>query len=379
MKVLHIITGLNQGGAESALFRLVTYKKLPDVENIVVSMTGSGVYGNKLESKGIKVYTVDMPRGRMTFRGIVRLWKIIRLVSPDIVQTWMYHADLIGGIVSWVAGYKHISWGIVNFNLSPAITSISTRWTAKLCAVLSDCIPQKIVSCSARAVTAHQKIGYNRSKFVTIPLGCDVNEFRSYPESKAELTKSWGIAKNEIIIGCVARWDPQKDHKNLVEAMVIVRKNYPHLHCVLAGPGMDNQNGELVEMINNINAENSGITLAGVSTNIAAVMSAFDIHVLPSLGEAFPNVVVEAMACATPCVVTDVGDTKLIVGNTGWVVPPAQPIALATAIIEAAEETRDSQLWNKRKEDCRERIIQNFSMRRMIEDYEVLWKSMLKN
>lgn len=378
MKVLHIITGLNQGGAESALFRLVSFNKSDAIKNIVVSMISTGVYGSKLEANGIPVYALDMPRGRITLKGVRLLCKILKKTKPDNIQTWMYHADLFGGVIARLNGHKNISWGIVNFNLSPAITGRSTRLTAKLCALVSGIIPKKIISCSERAVTAHQGIGYDKNKFITIPLGYDLNEFKPYPEKNEDIRKLWGVLANEIVIGCVARWDPQKDHRNLFMAMDNLKITYPQVRCVLVGPGMNSQNRELVEIINAVYKGKSQIILAGLSDNIAAVMSSFDIHVLSSLGEAFPNVVAEAMACGTPCIVTDVGDTALIVGSTGWVVPPANADALSLAIGNAVECITDTVSWNKRKEDCRERIFQNFSMQQMINSYEIVWESMIK-
>ena len=116
MKVLHIITGLNHGGAESALYRLVTFHKIDTIENIVVSMTDRGFYFNELSIEGIRVFTLDMPRRSISVIGLFRLWKIIRYEKPDVVQTWMYHSDLIGGIVAKLSGVKKIIWGVVHYN-----------------------------------------------------------------------------------------------------------------------------------------------------------------------------------------------------------------------------------------------------------------------
>jgi len=95
MRVLHIITGLNDGGAETVLYRLVTHDA--DNDHNVVSLTGEGKYGLLLQEKGIKVMALEMPRGRVTASGLLQLWRTVRTVRPDVVQTWMYHADLLGG------------------------------------------------------------------------------------------------------------------------------------------------------------------------------------------------------------------------------------------------------------------------------------------
>lgn len=374
MKVLHIITGLKQGGAESVLFRLVTYKT-PKVVHRVVSMMDLGTYGERLRNAGITVDTLDMPQGKLTFKGVVKLWKMIREIKPDIVQTWMYHADLIGGLVARLAGCKNVFWGIVNFNLHPNVTGISTRFTAKACALLSNCIPQRIITCSVGAIQSHQAIGYSKNKFVTIPLGYDLQEFWPNKIAGENLRYSWSIGKNDVVIGCVARWDPQKDHHNLLQAFALIKEKWPMVRCVLAGPGMFYNNKDLTRLIFETNGDDNNISAVGLVDDIPAAMCAFDLHILSSLGEAFPNVVAEAMACETPCIVTDVGDAAFIVGETGWVVPPGNTKKLSMVINEALSAMKESVEWEERKADCRSRIIEKFSISRMADSYTQAWES----
>ena len=380
MKVLHIITGLGLGGAESALYRLVTSNNnAVNVKHVVVSIVDFGVFGKRLNEAGIEVHMIGMPRGRVTVKGLITLWTLIRKINPDVVQTWMYHADLIGGVVARVAGYKNIIWGIVNFNLDRGAATKSTRWAAHLCSKLSAFVPKKIVSCSDRAMQAHISIGYIASKFVNIPLGYNLDEFKPLEMEKNGIRTSWGIKVNDTILGCVARWDPQKDHSNLLKAVALLEKKGLIFPCVLAGPGIDYKNTELINLIDTtvINGAKSNLVLIGLADNISALMSALDVHILSSRGEAFPNVVAEAMACGTPCIVTDVGDAAAIVGNTGWVVPPNDSVALASAIENATLAMNDKESWHKRKYECRTRIAENYSMDRMTNAYLDLWKSLL--
>ena len=134
--VVHIITGLRQGGAESVLQRLVTVTR-EDVRHIVVSMMGEGVYGESLRAAGIEVETLLMPRGRLSLRGLVRLYRMLRRLKPDVVQTWMYHADLVGGIVARCAGCRSVVWGIRHSDFDRDKTSRSTRLTVKASALMS--------------------------------------------------------------------------------------------------------------------------------------------------------------------------------------------------------------------------------------------------
>lgn len=372
MKIVHIISGLTQGGAESALFRLLTYSPSTDIKHIVVSLTGTDIYGPKLEAEGIKVFALGIPRRCITFKGLRSLWVIIRNEKPDVVQTWMYHSDLIGGIVAKLAGVKKIVWGVVHFNLGKDVTPLSTRIVAKLCAFVSGFIPDTIISCSEKAIGVHRMIGYS-NKFRYIPLGFDMNELVFDQTSREVVRNKWGLIEQDVIIGCVARWDPQKDHKNLVLAFALVTKQYPGVKCVLIGPKMNLENEELIQMVHEVYGSEKNLILTGIADSIPSAMNALDLHILPSLGEAFPNVVAEAMGCGIPCVVTDVGDASIIVADTGWVVPPSDPKSLALAIETAIGEMYDSEGWQTRKRACRNRILENFSMEKMISQYADIW------
>ncbi len=374
MKVVHIISGLQQGGAESALFRLLTYSPTPDIKHIIVSLTGTDVYGPRFEAKGIQVFTLEMPRRRITLKGLRRLWIIIRRQKPDVVQTWMYHSDLIGGIISRLAGVQRIVWGVVHFNLGKDVTPLSTRFVARLCALVSSFIPHIIISCSEKAIDVHRRIGYS-NKFRYIPLGFDMNELVLNPASREAVRKKWQFTSQDVIIGCVARWDPQKDHKNLVRAFAFITNQYPGVKCVLIGPHMNPENEELMQMVHEQYGKGDDLILSGIADSIPSAMNALDLHILPSLGEAFPNVVAEAMGCGTPCVVTDVGDASIIVKNTGWVVPPGNSMALASAIETALELLKDNAAWQLRKKACRERVLRNYSMEKMTESYIHAWRN----
>ena len=124
MKVLHVITGLNDGGAEAVLHRLIKHD--PHDEHLVVSLTGEGKYGPVLRQSGVPVTALEMPRGRVTWQGLSGLWRVLRAQRPDVVQTWMYHADLLGGVCARVQGLP-VVWGIRNTTLVPGESRRSTR------------------------------------------------------------------------------------------------------------------------------------------------------------------------------------------------------------------------------------------------------------
>jgi glycosyltransferase involved in cell wall biosynthesis len=137
---------------------------------------------------------------------------------------------------------------------------------------------------------------------------------------------------------------------------------------------MNVSNYELCRLVENQGVKNN-VLLLGERNDIPSVMNALDIHVLCSLGEAFPNVLAEAMACGTPCVTTDVGDAAIIVGDTGWIVPPSSSKLLANAISEAITEMQNAEKWGMRRSMCRDRVALNFSLERMVDNYHNVWRS----
>lgn len=374
MKVLHIITGLGDGGAEAVLHRLITHDPLD--EHHVVSLTGLGKYGPLLRERGAEVTALEMPRGRVTPAGLRGLWRAVRRSRPDVIQTWMYHADLLGGVVGRLAGVP-VVWGIRNTTLEPGLSSRSTILVARLCARLSRWAPRRIVACAQAAVEAHAALGYDGGRMAVIPNGYDLGRFRPDAEARERLRREWDVPGDMPLLGMVARWDPQKDHANLIEALRQLQQRGATFRAVLVGSGVDESNAGLMSALCQAGLAER-VRPLGPRPDIPAVMNALDVHVLSSAyGEAFPNVLAEAMACGTPCVTTDVGDAAHIVGSTGWVVPPKDSQALAQALHAALSERSNLGAWLQRQSACRTRIAANFSIDAMVQHYRAVWQEVV--
>jgi glycosyltransferase involved in cell wall biosynthesis len=375
MKIVHVVTSLLDGGAEGVLFRLCTYDKTN--KHIVISLKGRGKYGKILLKQGIKIYTLNMKPNIFSFFSLYNLIKIIKIEKPDIVQTWLYHADLFGSIAAKIAGIKNLIWNVRHSNFDKVHTKKSLLLLVKILAKLSYTFPKKIIFCSKKSIKFYEQIGYDKKKITYIPNGYDLKVLKPNLFQKLIFKKKFNLNNKIPILGNVARFDPQKDHKNLLQALYLLKKDKIIFKCFLAGFMMNKQNVPLNQMIKKFELVNEIILLGSVK-NINMIMNGIDFHILSSkFGEAFPNVVAEAMAFKKPCIVTDVGDSSIIVGKTGWIVKPNNSILLKNQIKKAINHLSTDK-WNKICGDARKRINVKFNIHRMVNNYNRVWKKINK-
>jgi glycosyltransferase involved in cell wall biosynthesis len=302
--------------------------------------------------------------------------KILQTDKPQIVQTWMYHADLLGGICAKLAGRQPIIWNIRHSDLNASVDKKTTIMTAKMCARLSRFLPNYIVCCSETAKSIHEKLGYDPSKIIVIPNGFDINDFRPDNDARHRLRAEIGIGDNKILIGLVGRYHPQKDHNNFIQAAAELSTKVTGVEYLLCGSDIDWQNDELVQSI-----EKAGMRevfhLLGVRHDITSVTASLDIATsASSCGEGFPNTIGEAMACGVPCVVTDVGDSAMIVGSAGTVVTPNHPSELSSAWLELILAGMEH--MHKIGMMARKRVVDNFTIDNVVDKYQDLYLRTLK-
>lgn len=374
IKMLHLITGLNTGGAEMMLYKLLSYIDRESFEVRVISLMDIGPVGRKIQELGVPVRALGMRRSVPNPLSLLRLVRWIRQDPPHYIQTWMYHADLIGGLAAKLTGGIPVIWGIRHSKLDPRSSKRTTFWIARACALLSRCLPARIVCCSEASRRIHMDLGYAGEIMTVIPNGFDLATFKPDPEARLSVRRELGIPEETPLIGLVGRFNPQKDHHNFICAAACLNASMPDVHFMLCGEGVTRENPELVKWITAADIS-ARCHLLGRREDIPRLTAALDIAASSSYSEGFPNVIGEAMACGVPCVVTDAGDSALIVGATGRVVPPGNPQALAegwSELIKMGPEGR-SRLGSA----ARRRIEKLFNLPLIVARYEELYGDIL--
>lgn len=367
--ILHIITGLDTGGAESMLAQLVEHAT--SVQHRVVSLKDKGIVAVRIEALGITVDCLHLNKPWMLFSGLWKLLRILHTYKPTIVHTWLYHADLIGGGVAKLFSRTKIIWAI--HLTHHRLNKRSTRFIITLCAFLSHYIPDIIVCVAESTKKAHVAIGYPENKMVVIENGVNTHQFIPNPTARFETRKQLGVSENTHLIGMVARFHPQKNHEICIRAAQIVVRMRQHMRFVFVGKDMSEKNNVLMTLLKKYEVLNY-FYLLGEQSDIPQITASFDIATLSSSEEAFPLVIAEAMACEVPCVVTDVGDAARIIGDTGIVVPKNNPTALAHAWLEMIE--MGTALRAERGKAARQRVTTLFSLRTTVEQYERCYASL---
>ena len=374
MRIAHLITGLDIGGAEVMLHKLLSAMDRDLFEPLVVSLVRPGRMAERIRSLGIEVQTLGMRRGVPNVGALVQLVQLLRRFRPDLVQTWMYHADLLGTLAVPLANRPKLVWNIRQSDLDPQLSPPRTRLAARAGAVLSRIAPDRIVCCSERARTVHLRLGYRRDILTLIPNGFDLARFRPNPEARARLRSELEIGMDTPVLGLVARFDPQKDLGTFLRAGALVRAQRPDCRFLLCGLGMDDSNTELMAWLGQLGLLNA-VHLLGQRSDTPRVFASLDLLVSSSAyGEGFPNVIGEAMACGCPCAVTDVGDSAQIVADTGLAVPPREPRALAAAMEQLLAEGPAA--LARRGAAARARVKANYSLPRIATRYAELYLSL---
>jgi glycosyltransferase involved in cell wall biosynthesis len=364
LRIVHLITGLEAGGAERMLLRLTAGSDRSRFSSTVVSMTAGGLIAGLLAAAGVRVESLGIGRGRADPRGAVRLLRLLRELRPHILQTWLYHADLLGLCARLLGRPPRLLW---NIRCTEAICAPALQQLLRCCSTL----PDGVVVNSMAGQRFHERLGYRPKRWAYIPNGFDTRELRPDDAARHRLRRELGIADATVTIGMAARYHPMKDHTSFLAAAAELARTRADVVFLLAGAGMTADNRALAAAIADF-----GLTprmrLLGERPDIARVYPGFDIATLSSaFGEGCPNALGEAMACGVPCVATDSGDSALLLGDAGIVVARRDPSALAAAWAKLAALPAEAR--RGLGHHARERIESHYAIGTIVRRYEALY------
>lgn len=354
------------------LQKLVLAMRPLGYEPTVVSLTGASRIGEELQDQGISVVTLGGRNGILLPSQMFAVTKIFRRCEPDVVHCWMYHANLVGyglmGMRRSVARPLFVTSVRAAID-APGQERMSVRFVRRLDALFSG-RADAIVFNSYRGAEQHAAIGYQMRQATVIHNFFDTDRFKPRPEDRQSVRLS--LAEDRFpLVALVGRFDPLKGHLIFLQAAKVVKAKCPESQFLLLGRGCESTNVTLSGWIRELDLVGA-VSLLGERRDVAQILSAVDLAVSSSLSEGFSNVIGEAMACGTPCVVTDVGDSAHLVGDSGLVVPPGDPVPMAKAIIDLTERPADAR--QALGERARQRIISDFGTAPIVGKFADLYK-----
>jgi glycosyltransferase involved in cell wall biosynthesis len=373
IKVCHIIITLSIiGGAQRMLIRLLSANPESMEQNMVVVLCRAGAWGEQLQSAGVTVHELGMDSIMDLPRVFYQLIKLISSFKPDIVQTWMYHADLVGGLAAWISGYNNIIWGIRH--TAALSNKPRTVLVMKICAFLSHWIPKKIVCVAEASREEHIKCGYDAGRMDVIHNGFDFSDFTVSQEQRDLLRKECHVSEEDILVGCVGRFHSDKGQENFVKGAKIVSLTHLKVKFLLVGTDCDANNATLMRWLND-NGVQDRFVLLGERNDVSACLAAMDIFCLPSRTEGFPNALGEAMSMGLPCVSTQVGDVGVLVGDTAILVPPEDEQALAEGLLKVLALTNGQR--QQMGKQSKERVMKEFSIAKTSERFHAVYRELV--
>jgi glycosyltransferase involved in cell wall biosynthesis len=340
--------------------------------NVVVSLTSRGKLADAIERLQVPVVSLELGSVNGFIGGLKHLIQQLRQYRPHIIQTWLYHADLAGLIAQRFVAKSRLCWNLRCAELSKGDISNTTLALRRVLSLFSG-VPDVVMVNSNSGQQAHQALGYRPRRWAVLHNGFDTESCHPDPAARAAMRKELGVSDDVQLVGLIARFDPLKDHANFIRAAGLLVAGRPQVRFVLAGRGVDMRNTPLNREIQNANL-NGCCYLLGERDDVPRIMAALDLVVSASYSEGFPNTIGEAMACGIPCVATDAGDSAFLIGDTGLIVPPRDPQALARACETLLDTTGIQRI--AMGDAARKRIEHLFSLQVVTEQYQRIYEEL---
>lgn len=367
LRIIFITTSLGLGGAEKILYEIL--KEFKKREILVISLGDKDFFSSKLYNLGIKVEYLNLKNNLSLIYKIFRLINILRKFRPKIIHTWLYKANIIGGIAAKLSGNKFIYWSI-HHDLENEQKSFFRFLFMLISAFASQIIPKKIIFCSKSSAINHINFGFNSKRSIVINNGIDINKFKKDPSIYKEYRKNKFNLKNDtFLIGSIGRYHPIKDQKTLLKALLILKEKNINFKCILAGENLNKKNKYLYKQICELKLNNN-IFLMGKIKNIKNILCSLDLLVISSLSECSPIVLLEAISSDLLCISTNVGDIKNIIQNKNLLFKKRDHEELAKKIIFFMNNRNKFEINLKESKNI---VLTKYSLKKMVNEYRKIY------
>lgn len=373
MKILHIIPGLGNGGAEKCLLDLVTNTK-DEIEHIVLTCSDDIFYKNDLQKHNIKVLQINLKPRLRNIANFFKVFCLIKKVKPDVIHCWLYLGNLFGLLFAPTKKYKLI-WTYHQAHVSYQSNSLKTYITILLCKYFSHQPNITHVFVSSLSFKEHHRIGFDVTNYKIIPNGIDIDAFKPSPKigKYQKLSDRNQFTRTEFIVGCVSRYDPIKNIPLLLESFSIFVKEHKNSRLKLIGSKMTPDNRHLCELVSKFQIV-SCVELCGPTRHVADSLRDLDLHVLTSFHEGFGNVTAEALACGVPSAATMTGAAEDLLSDNGWLITNNDPETLSAIMAVANKEyIEQPEAWMNRRKRARQKILSEFTLSKNARKFVDLW------
>lgn len=372
LRILHLITSLTRGGAESMLVRLLGAMDGDAFDNRVLCLGPEAPLAAELRNQGTPTLCLGLDRAPLALWRLPRFFLSGTPWQPQVIQGWMYHGNLAAYLAArLVSGQVPLAWNI-RVGLDTMVTyRPMTRALIHLGARLSTA-PEVVLYNAQTAREQHEALGYRADRSHWIPNGFDLDRFRPDPAARIQVRQELGLRSDAPLIGQFARFHPEKNQQLFLAALATLP---PEVHGLLAGQGIHAGQQALAAMVRQHGLEER-VHLLGERTDLPRLTAALDIAVSPSWNEGFSNALGEALACGVPCVATRVGDSAVLVGQAGRIIPPGDRAALTEALqsLLALPMEQRTQLGDL----GRRKMEREFGIQAVARKYQSLYQSLVR-
>ena len=379
MNILHIINSLRKGGAEGNLYRLCklhrkNYKQKINIT--IITLIDNGFYEEDLRKIGIKIFSLGIKKNTKlleVIKKVVRLRKIIKRYNPDIIQSWMYHSNFFSIFIQ-KKYHDKIFWNIRHSELNVKFSKKKTIFLSIICGLFSRLVPKKIIYCSDKSIEFHENQHfYNKNKTILINNGYSDKTYYPSKNLRLNFKKKNDIKKNDIILGYAGRYAKQKNIKSLLLAFSKIIKHHDNVYLYMVGKDISFKNKELSNFVSKFKIKNK-VFFLNEQKNLLEFYNGIDLLVLTSHSESFPNVVAEAMLCATPVLSSNAGCSKKIINKYGFILSKNDYLSITRGLKKTMNiMISRKKKWKSLKKDVRLQIKKNFSTEKMANSYFENW------